>query len=69
MLAGDEDGKTAIGVRGKGAPLGMPVVNDLNGVLEVQLQRGNDPLCWGAVYTPPFSRHDAETLRALSDGP
>jgi hypothetical protein len=69
MVEGLEDGKTTISVRGKGTRLGLPVVNDLNGVLEVQLQRTNDTLCWGAVYTPPFKKHDAETLRAVSDAP
>jgi hypothetical protein len=69
MVQGLEEGKAAVGVRGKGTRLGLPSVSDLDGVLEVQLQRVNDPLCFGAVYTPPFKKHDDETLRALSDAP
>jgi hypothetical protein len=66
---GLEDGKATVTVRGKGTRLGLPVVDDLDGVLEVQLQRTNDPLCFGAVFTPSFKKHDAETLRAFSDAP
>ena len=33
------------------------------------MQRTDSPLCWGATYTPPFRRHDAITLVALSDEP
>jgi hypothetical protein len=69
LAEGLEDGKAVVSVKGKGTRLGLPVVDDLDGVLEVQLQRTNDPLCFSAIYTPPFKKHDAETLRALSDAP
>lgn len=69
MTEGQVDGKTTLGVRGKGVRLGMPDLTALTGVLEVQLQRTGDPLCWGAVYTPPFKKNNGLLLRALSDAP
>jgi hypothetical protein len=69
LIEGLVDGKTRMKVRGKGGRLGMPVLADLNGVLDVQLQRTGDPLCWGATFTPPFRRHDDVLLKAISDAP
>jgi hypothetical protein len=62
-------GKTTIKMNGKGGHLNLPDLGDLNGVLDVQVQRSSGGVCWGATFTPPFRKNDGVTLLALSDAP
>jgi len=63
------EGQARMKVRGKGPLLDMPALGQLDGVLDVQLQRAGSAVCWGATYTPPFRRNDGQVLVALSDEP
>lgn len=58
-------GKAKIGVKGKGAHLGMPDLSQLTGVLDVQLQRTGGT-CWGSSHAPPYRKNDGGTLIAFS---
>jgi hypothetical protein len=70
LLEGLADGDTKLKLKGKGSQLAMPDLSQLTGVLDVQLQQTDGPLCWGATYTPPFKKYDGSTfLKALSDDP
>jgi len=69
MIEGLVDGKTKVKIKGKGTRLGMADLMDLDGVLKMQLQRTNDTLCWGATYSPPFKKQEADVLKAYSDAP
>jgi hypothetical protein len=61
-------GKARITVKGKGAVLAMPDLDDdLGGVLDVQVQRGAGQPCWGATYTPPYRKQGPGNLVAHSD--
>jgi hypothetical protein len=63
------DGAAKIKLKAKGLNVNMPDLAQLTGVLDVQLQRTNDPACWGATYTPPFKKAESDLLKASSDAP
>jgi hypothetical protein len=69
LTPGDADGKAKLKIIGKGTRLGLPSVFDLDQTLEVQLQRKDDARCWGASFTPPFTKNDGVTLKAASNAP
>ncbi len=62
-------GKAKVTAKGKGDFLDMPLLGDLTGVLDVQLQKSGGGACWGATFTPPFRKNDGATLQAVSDAP
>jgi hypothetical protein len=63
------DGRASIRIAGRGTRLGMPDFDDLDGTLEVQLQKKSDGLCWGARFSQPFRKDDGVILQAFSDAP
>ncbi|HYB99486.1 MAG TPA: FG-GAP-like repeat-containing protein [Candidatus Limnocylindrales bacterium] len=62
-------GKAKIQVKGKGQILDLPAIDDLEGVLDIQLQNTSGSVCWGATYSPPFALQDDDSLKAISDAP
>jgi FG-GAP-like repeat len=62
-------GNTKLKVKAKGGNLGLPDLAGLGGVLDVQLQRTDGSVCWGARYSPPFKKVAPGLLKALSDAP
>ncbi len=62
-------GKAKITLKGKGSRLGLHDLGDLDGTLDVQLQRVGNATCWGATFTPPFQKNDDTQLKAASDAP
>lgn len=70
LKEGAVDGQTKLKVKGKGDLLDPPLIGDLNGVLKVQLQKGDGSICWGATFSPPFLKYDGSTmLKAAADAP
>lgn len=69
LREGLTDGFALVKIKGKGALLELPDPTPLTGVLDVQLQRLDDPHCWGATFTPPFHRNTGGVLIAYSDTP
>jgi FG-GAP-like repeat len=67
--AGTVPGKAKITVKGKGGHLGLPDLTQLNGVLDVQLQKDSGSPCWGATFSPPYQKNDGATLKGISDAP
>lgn len=63
------DGKTTLKLKAKGANLGVPDPSTLTGTLDVQLQRTDGTVCWGARYSPPFKQATSTLLKAASDAP
>jgi hypothetical protein len=68
LLAGTA-GQAKIKLKAKGTRIEMPDLSQLTGVLDVQLQRDGNPLCWGATFTPPFKKAESDFLKAASDNP
>ena len=68
-LKAGADGATTIKVKGKGDLLALSPPGDFAGVLKVQLQRTDGSVCWGATFSPPFSKQDSVMLKAASDAP
>ncbi len=67
VLTAGGDGKSAARFRGRSVSLEMPAVATLVGPLVVQLQRGDAGVCLSSTFSPPFRKHDAVKLAALSD--
>src|SRR5262249_36789979 len=67
LLKGGADRKAKIIVKGKGANLNMPTLGSLTGPITMQLQQSSGNHCWGATYTAPFLRQDAEIFKDRAD--
>ncbi len=65
--AGALDGDTRVKVVGKGGFLGPPDLSTISGPLDVQLQRADGAICFGATFSTPFDLHDLTQLKATSD--
>jgi hypothetical protein len=68
-LTPGNDDKTKIKVVGKGTRLGIPDLDDFDTDVVIQLQKQSDALCWGATFSPPFTKNDGTTFRDSSDAP
>jgi len=62
-------GKARIGIKGKGLLLDLPDVGTFDEALDIQVHNTAGTICWGATFTPPFSKQDATSIKALSDAP
>ncbi len=65
-LRGGPDGGAKIILKGSGSALSMPELTPLASTLTVQLQASNGR-CWEAGYHAPFTKHDANRLKARSN--
>jgi hypothetical protein len=69
LTEGLTDGKAKAKVTGRGTRLGLPALGDLDGVIDVQLQKVGDDVCLGSTFSPPFRKNDGVVLKAVSDFP
>jgi hypothetical protein len=67
VLHAGVDKKAKIIVKGKGDNLAMPAVGSLAGPITIQLHQSSGTVCWGATYSAPFLRQDAEILKDRAD--
>jgi cysteine-rich repeat protein len=58
--------KAVIRFSGRAASFEMPTL-PATGAIVVQLRRSNDPFCWSAAFSAPFTKNDANTLTDKAD--
>jgi hypothetical protein len=67
ILKAGADKKAKIIVKGKGDNLAMPALGALAGPITMQLHQSSGTVCWGATYSAPFLRQDAEIFKDRAD--
>ena len=61
------DGRARIVLQGMGGRLAVPDLGQLGSSVVVQLRKSSGGACWGALYSPPFTRSDAAEFRDKAD--
>lgn len=67
LKAGTTAGVAKIAVKGQGTDLPMPALLPLASPITVQLINRENGICWEAVYSTPFLKHDAVQLKDKAD--